>query len=264
MDLLTSAHSPVMAGVIGSLIAGLATILGVLPLLVIRTITPRRQAWLMGLGAGVMLAAVAFSLLVPAIAAARAATTQPLSAASLVAVGLLIGAGFVWLLHTYSPHEHFIKGHDGRPRSSLRRAWLFVIAITLHNVPEGLSVGVGFGTGDTAIGLPLAIGIGLQNIPEGMVVAGALLAEGYSKGRAFLVALLSGLVEPVGGLIGALALTVAQSLLPWGLAFAAGAMLYVVSEEIIPESHRIGIENAATGGLLLGFVIMLVLDVALG
>jgi len=155
-------------------------------------------------------------------------------------------------------------GREGPEAASLRRVWLFVIAITIHNFPEGLAVGVGFGADGLSGGLPLAIGIGLQNAPEGLAVAVALLGEGYSRVRAWGIAALTGLVEPVGGLIGAGIITMSQPLLPWGLAFAAGAMLYVISHEIIPETHRSGHQNRATLGLAVGLVVMLFLDVWLG
>jgi zinc transporter, ZIP family len=139
-----------------------------------------------------------------------------------------------------------------------------VIAITLHNFPEGLAVGVGYGTGDLGRASALALGIGLQNLPEGLAVAMALAGEGYTRVAAFAVALATGLVEPLGGLIGVSAVTLAQPLLPWGLAFAAGAMIFVISSEIIPETHRKGFKIEGTFGLMTGFVVMMVLDVTLG
>jgi ZIP family zinc transporter len=141
--------------------------------------------------------------------------------------------------------------------------WLLVLAITLHNLPEGLAVGVGFGGPDIANAVGLMIGIGLQNMPEGLAVAVALTTIGYSRASAFGVALLTGLVEPVGGLIGVAAVSLAAALLPWGLAFAAGAMLFVISNEIIPETHRRGFEGSVTFALLGGFSLMLFLDQAL-
>jgi ZIP family zinc transporter len=162
------------------------------------------------------------------------------------------------------PHEHFRTGREGPEAASLRRVWLFIIAITIHNFPEGLAVGVGFGSGGMQGGLPLAIGIGLQNAPEGLAVAVSLLGEGYPKLRAWGIATLTGMVEPIGGLLGAGIITLSEPLLPWGLAFAAGAMLYVISHEIIPETHRSGHQNKATLGLSIGLVIMLFLDVWLG
>ncbi len=143
----------------------------------------------------------------------------------------------------------------------LRRVWLFILAITIHNFPEGLAVGVGFGHGNPAQGLPLAIGIGLQNAPEGLAVAVALMGVGHSQWLAFRIAALTGLIEPVGGFLGGAIVSLSEMLLPWGLAFAAGAMLYVISHEIIPETHRRGFENHATAGLAIGLVTMLFLDV---
>jgi ZIP family zinc transporter len=179
-------------------------------------------------------------------------------------VGILAGMGALAALNRTLPHEHFKVGLEGPMAPSLRRVWLFVLAIAIHNFPEGLAVGVGFGTGDMARGLPLAIGIGLQNAPEGLAVAVALMGEGYTRMRAFRIALLTGLIEPVGGVIGAAVVSVSELLLPWGLVFAAGAMLYVISHEIIPETHRRGHQDRATAGLAVGLVTMLFLDVWLG
>src|SRR5690606_13075564 len=134
----------------------------------------------------------------------------------------------------------------------------------LHNVPEGLAVGVGFGGDDAGKGVALAIGIGLQNVPEGTATALALLTIGYSRFTAFLVTSATGLVEPLAGIVGITAVSFASFLLPWGLAFAAGAMIFVISDEVIPETHRHGSETVGTAGLMLGFVVMMWLDVALG
>jgi len=229
-----------------------------------RNISRRAEDVMMGFGAGVMLAATSFSLIVPAIEAATAQGTGRTGAALIVAGGMFTGAIFLHLSDRYSPHEHFISGPEGADPRNLRRIWLFIIAITLHNFPEGLAVGVGFGGGNVSNGIALAMGIGLQNIPEGLVVALALLTERYSRRDAFLIALASGLVEPIGGAIGAGVVTLARPVLPWGLAFAAGAMLFVISDEIIPESHRKGFEKEATFGVMTGFVVMMLLDVTLG
>ncbi len=263
IDSLGSA-SPLYLGFIASLAAGAATGLGALPVIFIRNISGRLQGGLLGFGAGVMLAATSFSLIVPAVDAAYTTYGSKSGAAFIVGAGMFIGAMFLWLSDKYSPHEHFISGPEGANPKNLKRVWLFIIAITLHNFPEGLAVGVGFGSGDISNGIALATGVGLQNLPEGLVVAVALLGEGYSVGRSLLIALLTGLVEPVGGLIGAGVVSLAAPLLPWGLGFAAGAMLFVISDEIIPESHRKGIEKEATVGVMVGFVIMMFLDVTLG
>jgi zinc transporter, ZIP family len=257
------AESVILIGFAASLLAGLATGAGALPALLVPRISPRLQDTLLGFAAGVMLAASFFSLIVPGLEAAESDYGGELGAALIVACGLMLGALALWLINEFFPHEHFILGHEGPASDSLRRIWLFVIAITLHNFPEGLAVGVGFGAGDMDGGTALAIGIGLQNLPEGLAVAVALIGERYAPRQAVLIALLTGLIEPVGGLLGVTAVTLAEPLLPWGLAFAAGAMLFVISDEIIPETHRKGFETEGTFGLMVGFVVMMVLDVSL-
>jgi len=251
-------------GLLASLATGLATGLGAIPVMFYRSVSQRTQDVMMGFGAGVMLAATSFSLIVPAIESATEDGAGRVLAALIVAAGMFLGAIFLHLSDKYSPHEHFIAGPEGADPHNLRRIWLFIIAITLHNFPEGLAVGVGFGGGNVSNGVALAVGIGLQNIPEGLVVALALLTERYSRRDAFFIALLTGLVEPLGGAIGAGIVTLARPVLPWALAFAAGAMLFVISDEIIPESHRKGFEKEATFGVMIGFVVMMLLDVTLG
>lgn len=145
-------------------------------------------------------------------------------------------------------------------REALARIWLFIIAITIHNAPEGLAVGVGFAV-EILPAATLAVGIGLQNLPEGLAVALALMSFGYSRLRSFAVASLTGLVEPLAGFAAAYAVSLSQLLLPWGLTFAAGAMIYVISHEIIPDTHRNGFEKEATLGLTVGLVVMMFLDV---
>ena len=259
LESLTNLPIPVL-GFLASLAAGFATGIGALPVIFAKNISQKIQDSMMGFGAGVMLAATSFSLIIPAVSASGGGWTG----AFVVAGGMAIGGLFLFFSDRYSPHEHFIKGPEGSDAKNLKRVWLFIIAITLHNFPEGLAVGVGFGGGDIQNGTTLAIGIGPQNMPEGLVVALALLTEKYSLRQAIGIATLTGLVEPVGGLFGAGVVTVAAPLLPWGLAFAAGAMLFVVSDEIIPESHRKGFEKEATFGVMLGFLIMMVLDIGLG
>lgn len=205
---------------------------------------------MLGFAAGVMLAASVFSLILPAI---------ELGGVWLTLIGVALGAGFLDLLDRFTPHLHFMAGPEG-PSSSLRRIWLFIIAITIHNFPEGLAVGVGFGSGDLSGAVALAIGIGLQNMPEGLAVALPLIREGYSRGRAIGYATLTGLVEPLGGIIGVSIVSLARGVLPLGLAFAAGAMIFVISDEIIPETHRRGHERLATFGLVIGFLVMMLLD----
>jgi len=256
--------TPLWAGFLGSLAAGCMTGVGALPTLFGHRPAARTRDALLGFAAGVMLAASFFSLIVPSLEIAERLYGEGMIPAAIAVAGILLGMLVVAGLNAVVPHEHFHIGREGPTTASLRRIWLFVIAITIHNCSEGLAVGVGFGTGDYANGMALAIGIGLQNAPEGLAVAVALMGEGYATWRAFRVALWTGLVEPVTGLIGAAAVTITQPALPWGLAFAAGTMLYVISHEIIPETHRRGYQNEATTGLGIGLVLMLFLDVWLG
>jgi len=254
--------SPVLLGSLASLVAGLGTALGALPLLLVRGIPQRAQDVMLGFAAGVMLAASFVSLIMPALEGADA-TASPHTAISLVAVGILLGAACLWLVHRCAPHEHFMAGREGPAGLRLERIWLFVIAIALHNFPEGLAGGVGFGGNDTGRGTALTLGIGLQNMPEGLAVAAALIGVGYGRARAVGVAAVTGMVEPLGGFIGITAVTLVQALLPVALAFAAGAMIWVISDEVIPETHRSGAATHGTVGLMGGVVVMLWLDVVL-
>ena len=266
MDSLTATLatlSPLTLGLLGSFVAGLGTGIGALPMFFAPKLSPRTQDLLLGLSAGIMLAATFFSLILPGLesgADSGGLLTPPM----VMFGGIILGALGLWFIHGHVPHEHFVMGHDGPQAQGLQRMWLIVFAITLHNFPEGLAVGVGFGGTDLGNAISLMVGIGLQNMPEGVVVAVALLAAGYGRGAAFLLALLTGMVEPVGGLVGAAAVSLAAPLLPWGLAIAAGAMLFVISNEIIPETHRRGNQASVTFTLLAGFGLMMMLDQALG
>ncbi|GIX13249.1 MAG: ZIP family metal transporter [Paracoccaceae bacterium] len=256
--------SPILLGLLGSLGAGLLTAVGAVPVLFGRIPSRAARDMSLGFAAGVMLAASFFSLIIPALEAAGARHAGDAVPAGIVCIAILLGMAAVAVMNEKLPHEHFRTGREGPDAASLRRIWLFIIAITIHNFPEGLAVGVGFGSGGLEGGMPLAIGIGLQNAPEGLAVAVALMGEGYPRLRAWAIAALTGIVEPVGGVLGAGAITLSEPLLPWGLAFAAGAMIYVISHEIIPETHRSGHQNRATMGLAVGLVLMLFLDVWLG
>lgn len=239
------------------------TAVGALPVLRGRVPSVATRDMLLGFAAGVMLAASFFSLILPALTHAGQSYGRGAIPAAIVCTAILFGMAAIAAMNEVLPHEHFRSGREGPMSPALRRVWLFIIAITIHNIPEGLAVGVGFGQGGMAGGLPLGIGIGLQNMPEGLAVAVALRGQGYSGRRSWAVAALTGLVEPMGGLIGAAIVSTSALLLPWGLAFAAGAMLYVISHEIIPETHRSGHQNRATLGLAIGLVVMLFLDVTL-
>jgi len=243
-------------GIIASTLAGLATGLGAIPVLFssLHALSHRLKDELLGFAAGVMLAATAFSLLVPAIEQGGTWVTI---------AGVLSGAALLDLLDRIVPHEHFEKGKEG-PASKLRKIWLFVLAITLHNFPEGLAVGVSFGSKNIADGITVAVAIGLQNIPEGLAVAVSLLGAGYSREKSFLYALLTGLVEPLGGILGVGLVSIMHAFLPFGLAFAAGAMLFVIGDEIIPETHHGPSARYSTYALLVGFVVMMGLDTVFG
>jgi ZIP family zinc transporter len=237
-------------GAAASLAAGLATGAGALPVLFTTRVSDRLLDVMLGFSAGVMLAATSFSLIVPAL---------DLGGPVVAVLGLVLGAVLLHLVDRFIPHFHPFLGPEGPP-SHLSRVWLFVFAITIHNFPEGLAVGVSFGSGEVAAGLVVALAIGLQNMPEGLAVALPLLRERYSRRKSLWYTTLTGLVEPVGGLLGVALISYFQPILPWGLAFAAGAMLFVVSDEMIPESHRKGFAREATFGLIAGFVVMMFLD----
>lgn len=245
------------------MLAALATTLGTLPVVLSLRFSQRVNDAMLGFGAGVMLAASSFSLILPALDSAKAQGAGPWGAGGIVAAGLLIGALGLLLLDRALPHEHFVKGIEGGRVRKLKRVWLFVLAICLHNFPEGLAIGVGFAGADEVGARTLAMGISIQDIPEGLVIALALNGVGYSRKLAVGVAMLSGLIEPLAAVLGVAIIGLSAALLPWGLAAAAGAMLFVISHEIIPESHRQGHESHATIGLMLGFVLMMLLDTAL-
>ena len=257
----------ILTGFLASLLAGLATGLGALPLLGRKNPSDRQENAFLGFAAGVMLAASFFSLIIPGIAQAEESGFGKSSAAAIVIVSMLIGSAFIGQLNRVAPKLDRIGFGpvEGVDEKHSRRIWLFVAAITLHNLPEGLAVGVSFGTGDIKAGSATALGIGLQNIPEGLAVGVALISIGLSRGKAVLWALASGLVEPVAGLIGVVAVAAVAGLLPWALGFAAGAMIYVVAAEIIPHTHRTEPSTGeATIGLMIGLALMMFLDVALG
>lgn len=253
----------VLTGLAGSTAAGVATGVGALPVFFIRTLSDRVQAAFLGFAAGVMVTAAFRSLISPAL---ELAPQHPLGATigqAEVVLGLALGAMAVQVVNRFAPHEHFVIGIEGVPAESLQRIWLIVIAIALHNIPEGLAVGVSFGGPDVANGTSAALGIGVQNLPEGFAVAAALASINYPRKVAFAVALLTGLLEPVSGFIGIALVSWIDGLLPAALAFAAGAMVWVVSAEIIPETHAKGHQDVATGSLMAGLILMVVIDAAL-
>ncbi|MBO1110559.1 ZIP family metal transporter [Bordetella petrii] len=217
-----------------------------------------------GFAAGMMLAASAFSLILPGLDAARGLVGDGPMAAAVVVLGLALGVLLMLGLDAFTPHEHDSTGPCGPEAERISRVWLFVLAITLHNLPEGMAIGVGFANGDMQVGIPLTSAIAIQDIPEGLAVAMALRATGLSPLRAALVAVASGLMEPLGALVG-LGMSSGLALAyPVSLGLAAGAMIFVVSHEVIPETHRNGHQTPATVGLMAGFAVMMFLDTALG
>jgi ZIP family zinc transporter len=225
---------------------------------------------MLGFAAGVMIAASFWSLLAPAIEMAEELGVTAWVPAT---VGFLLGGGFLWVVDKLLPHLHIgapMESAEGL-KTSWERSVLLVLAITLHNIPEGLAVGVAFGA--VAAGMPaatlggaiaLAIGIGIQNFPEGAAVSVPLRREGLTRRKSFWYGQMSGMVEPVAGVLGAALVLLIRPILPYALAFAAGAMIYVVVEELIPESQMESITDVATIGAMLGFAVMMTLDVALG
>lgn len=210
--------------------------------------------------AGVMLAAAVMGLIIPSLEYGGELKL-------LVTIGgIFAGAVCLNLIDKLVPHLHKMVGPDieEHQKTNLSKVLLFVMAIGIHNLPEGIAAGVGFGSGDTTQALIIAGGIALQNIPEGMVIIAPMLNAGVSKGKTFVIALLTGLVEVIGTLIGYFAVSLSQVILPFALAFAGGTMLYVVSDEMIPETHAHGAERGATYALLVGFAVMMILDVLLG
>ena len=264
LDGVAGAFPPVLLGLLGSLFAGLMTGVGALPALFGREPSVRTRDAALGFAAGVMLTASFFSLIAPSMEAAERVYGGGPTPALIACAGVAAGLALLAWLNVALPHEHFVSGREGPEAAALARIWLFIFAITIHNLPEGMAVGVGFASGEPSSGLPLALGIGLQNAPEGLAVAVALAGEGYRRRFAVGVAALTGLVEPVAGVLAALVVSASEALLPWALAFAAGAMLFVINHEIIPETHRRGFEGSATLGLSVGLVAMLFLDGWLG
>lgn len=250
---------------IGSGVTALATSVGALPTLILHRLSARANNFLLGFSAGVMLSASSFSLIIPAMEmATKQSGGDKVSGALLASTAILVGALFLFLCNRYIPHEHFEHGREGAFSGiQLKRIWLFVFAVALHNFPEGLAVGSAVSTDDLKLAMPVLVGIGLQDLPEGFVVAAALRSVGYSAWKSIGVAVLTGIFEALAALVGFLVTSNLASLLPWALAFAGGAMLYVVINEMIPEMKENRGMEEASAGLILGFVLMMFLDTAL-
>ncbi len=243
---------------------GGATLFGSLIGFVFKKISHRFSDIVLAFAAGVMLAAAVLGLIVPAVDYGIEDKGTAYGVIVTV-VGIFAGALCLNLIDKAVPHMHKLIGADNEehPNANLSKVLLFVTAIAIHNLPEGIAAGVGFGSGEPAQALLIAGGIALQNIPEGMVIIGPMLAAGVSPRKTFICAILTGVVEVVGTLLGYLAVSVAAVILPFALAFAGGTMLYVISDEMIPETHAHGCERGATYALLVGFCLMLVSDVLL-
>jgi ZIP family zinc transporter len=265
----TSLH-PVVQALIAGIFTWSVTALGAAAVFVTRRVNRKLLDSMLGFSGGVMLAASYWSLLAPAI---EISEHGPAPIWLPPMFGFLLGGAVLFLLDKSLPHLHlgFPTAEAEGPKTTWRRAILLVSAITLHNIPEGLAVGIGFGgviagvpSTSIAAAVILSVGIGVQNFPEGIAVALPLRGEGLTRWKSFWYGQLSALVEPVAAVVGAAAVVLAAPILPYALSFAAGAMVYVVVEELIPESHREGNVDLATVSLLVGFAVMMVLDVALG
>ena len=244
---------------------GGATVVGAAIGFLFRKASHKFSDIVLSFAAGVMLAAAVLGLIVPSIEHGEAYGI-PMALIMTVA-GIFVGAICLNLIDRLVPHLHKLSSPDieaHKNNEKLNKVLLFVLAIAIHNLPEGIAAGVGFGSGNTAEALLIAGGIALQNIPEGMVIIAPMLATGLSPKKTFLFAALTGVVEVVGTMIGYFAVSVSTVILPFMLAFAGGTMLYVISDEMIPETHAHGAERGATYALLIGFCLMLVFDVLLG
>lgn len=238
---------------------GGATVIGAVIGFIFKKISHKFSDIILSFAAGVMLAAAVLGLVLPSL------DYGGKYGLIITVAGIFAGALCLNLMDKLVPHLHKLAGVDGEAHNNanVSKVMLFVLAIAIHNLPEGIAAGVGFGSGNTAEALIIAGGIALQNIPEGMVIIAPMLAAGVSPKRTFLCAMATGLVEVVGTLLGYLAVSVASAILPFALAFAGGTMLYVISDEMIPETHAHGSERGATYALLAGFCLMLVFDVLL-
>jgi ZIP family zinc transporter len=239
---------------------GGATVIGAVIGFVFKKISHTFSDIVLSFAAGVMLAAAVLGLVLPSVEYGGR------FGLIITVAGIFVGAICLNLIDRLVPHLHKMAGveDEAHHNANLGKVLLFVSAIAIHNLPEGIAAGVGFGAGDTSQALIIAGGIALQNIPEGMVIIGPMLAAGVSAKRTFVLAMMTGLVEVVGTLIGYFAVSIASAILPFALAVAGGTMLYVISDEMIPETHAHGHQRGATYALLVGFCLMLITDVLLG
>jgi ZIP family zinc transporter len=273
------ASANMRAALLGGGTAAAATALGTLPVLLSQNFSKRTYDCFLGFGAGVMLGATSFSLVIPALAAARAGGAGNWGASLTVGAGVLIGAGLLLALDRVISADGILQAADTRDAhspgasslsasslstNSIKRAWLFVWAVALHNLPEGLAIGVAYAGVDLGKANSLATGISIQDVPEGLVVALALRTVGYGRGISTALGVASGLIEPVAAVAGVALIGISAGLLPFALAAAAGAMLFVIANDVVPESHQNGHGTWASVALIFGFILMTVLDTALG
>jgi ZIP family zinc transporter len=264
-------QSVVLQALLATLFTWALTALGAATVFFFKNISRRVLDGMLGFAAGVMIAASFFSLLAPAIEMADTAHENGgLPSWAAAAIGFVLGGVFLRAADFFLPHHHVGAKEDEGLKTSWGRSILLVLAITLHNIPEGLAVGVGFGASALLPGaslagaLSLALGIGLQNFPEGAAVSIPLRREGMSRFKSFWIGQASGLVEPVAGVLGAALILSMQAILPYALSFAAGAMIFVVAEELIPEAYKEGNDHIATSGIMAGFALMMMMDIGLG
>ena len=243
---------------------GGATVIGAIIGVAFKNLSHKFSDIILSFAAGVMLSASVLGLILPSVEYGMEYGVW--LALLITVVGVFVGALCLNLIDKLVPHLHKMVGEDGESHNNqkLSKVLLFVMAIAIHNLPEGIAAGVGFGSGNDTQALIIAGGIALQNIPEGMVIIGPMLSSGVSRKKTFLIAMGTGLVEVIGTLIGYFAVSIASAILPFALAFAGGTMLYVISDEMIPETHSHGAQRGATYALLVGFCLMLVFDTLLG
>ena len=252
-------------GTLAGILIGFITLWGVIPLLFFKQIDQKKQDILLGMSGGIMLAATTFSLLLPSLEESRYTFGfSPFWTVTIVSVSMLIGIGFIKIVSRHFDFERYFQTQPEIDSAFSKKVWIFIFAITLHNFPEGLAVGMGYGQEDIHKAFSLTLGIGLQDIPEGLAVGLALLSIGYSKKIAVLGVAVSGIVETISAIFGILAVSYISYLLPLGLAFAAGAMFYVIIYEIIPDIQKHHHRDVAVNSLFAGFILMMYLDVTLG
>jgi ZIP family zinc transporter len=251
-----SGDNVILQGLLAGLVISILNFIGAIGVIFIPRVSQRVIDTLLGFAAGIMLAASFTSLIIPGI---EYGGIIP------VLIGIIIGSFVMDIGDHIIPHTHLVRGKEGIDTKKIKAVWLFIIAITIHNMPEGLAVGVGFGSGNIKEAFVLMIAIGIQNIPEGFAVSVSSLSAGFGKKfYASFVGIRSGLVEIPLAILGAWLVGTMKFILPYAMGFAAGAMLYVISDEIVPETHRKGHERQATFGTIIGIVVMLYLDIALG